>query len=116
MPVYESIYILRPSLSDEEAAAAKNKIEGIIKENAGKILDDEKWGKRKLAYEVAKERYGFYILIHFESEAKLIAELERNYKLMGDVMKYIIIRLNKKELAKWEADKKEKKVEEKAEK
>ena len=96
MSVYESIYILRPGLSDEEVAATKDKIGNIISENDGKILDDEEWGKRKLAYEVSKERYGFFTLIHFEGEAKLIAELERNYKLLGDVMKYIIIRFNKK--------------------
>ena len=113
MAIYENIFILNPDLNDDEVKATVEKIEGLIKENSGEMIDVEQWGKKKLAYEVNKERYGYYFLTHFEGDAKLISELERNFKLIGDVMKYIIIRLKKNELAKWESSKKEKKVEEK---
>jgi small subunit ribosomal protein S6 len=109
LPIYESIFILKPDLMDENVDEVVKKIHKIVKDHSGKIMDNEIWGKRRMAYEVDKERYGIYALIHFEGEGKLIRELERNYRLMGDVMKYIIIRLNKRELAELESDKKEKK-------
>lgn len=112
MPIYESIFILKPDLRDEDVDDVVEKTHKIIKDNSGKVMDNEIWGKRRMAYEVDKERYGIYVLIHFEGEGKLIRELDRNYKLMGEILKYIIIRLNKRELAKFESDKKEKKTKE----
>lgn len=112
LPIYESIFILKPDLRDEDVDDVVEKTHKIIKDNSGKVMDNEIWGKRRMAYEVDKERYGIYVLIHFEGEGKLIRELDRNYKLMGEILKYIIIRLNKRELAKFESDKKEKKTKE----
>lgn len=112
LPIYESIFILKPNLQDKDVDDVVEKTHKIIKDNSGKVMDNEIWGKRRMAYEVDKERYGIYVLIHFEGEGKLIRELDRNYKLMGEILKYIIIRLNKRELAKFESDKKEKKTKE----
>ena len=115
MRVYESIYILKPDLIDEDVEKLIERINKIITDNGGKILHIEKWGKRRLAYEVAKEKYGYYVLFYFEAEAGAVSELERNYKLIAEVNKYIVIRLNKKELAKFESDMKAKASEAKAE-
>ena len=104
MRVYESIYILQPDLGDEDVDGLVSRINKIVEDNGGKILDIEKWGKRRLAYEVARERYGIYIFFRFEAEA--VKELERNYRLIGEVKKYIVIRLDKKELARLEVEKK----------
>jgi small subunit ribosomal protein S6 len=104
MRVYESIYILKPDLIDEDVDKLVKRINKIIEDNSGKILHVEKWGKRRLAYEVAKEKYGYYVLLHFEAEPETVSELERNYRLIAEVNKYIIIRLNRKELAKFEAE------------
>lgn len=112
--VYESIYILQPDLGDEDVDNLVNRINKIVEDNGGKILDVDKWGKRRLAYEVAKEKYGIYILVHFEAEAETVKELERNYRLIGEVKKYIIIRLDKKELERLEIEKKKRTEEKKA--
>jgi len=104
--VYESIYILQPDLGDEDVDGLVSRINKIVEDNGGKILDIEKWGKRRLAYEVARERYGIYIFFRFEAEAEAVKELERNYRLIGEVKKYIVIRLDKKELARLEVEKK----------
>ena len=95
MRMYETIYILKPDLEEDLLNSTVEKIQNIIVEQGGVIKDLKRWAKKRLAYKVKKERYGYYVLMHFEGEPELISELERNYRLSEEVIKYLIIKINK---------------------
>ena len=97
MNTYESIFILKPAISDDDVTKAVTKLEGIIKQG-GEHLTTENWGKKKLAYEVMKEKKGLYVLFRFRGKGELVAELERNYRFDDNVIKFMTVQLGKKEL------------------
>ncbi len=96
MKKYETIFILDPDLEDEKILAAVEKAKGIITQANGEILKVEDWGKRKLAYTVKKKPRGHYYLIHFSGSPALLAELERNFRVMDAVIKFQSVRLDEK--------------------
>ncbi|OGW73910.1 MAG: 30S ribosomal protein S6, partial [Nitrospirae bacterium RIFOXYC2_FULL_44_7] len=67
MNIYENIVILNASLSDEEIETASGKIKDLITNSGGEILKTDVWGRRKLAYEIKKQKKGFYLLLVFKS-------------------------------------------------
>ena len=91
MNKYESIIIINPNCTDEAIKALESKFTGLINEN-GKIESVEKIGKKRLAYEIKKNREGYYILFNFEAKTDSIAELERNYRITDEVLKFIVVR------------------------
>ena len=91
MNKYESIIIINPNCTDEALKALEDKFTGLINEN-GKVESYENQGKKKLAYEVKKNKEGFYILINFEAKPDSITELERNYRITDEVIKFIVVR------------------------
>ncbi|OGW17681.1 MAG: 30S ribosomal protein S6 [Nitrospinae bacterium RIFCSPLOWO2_12_FULL_45_22] len=92
MPSYESIFILKPDLKEEEIEKNLNKLKDVIINKGGIINRLEKWGKKRLAYQVKKQRMGNYIFIVLEGPPNLIPELEKNCKLNEDIIKYITIK------------------------
>jgi len=95
MRKYESIFILRPSLEEDKRIAAIEKFKAIISAD-GEIEKVEEWGNRKLAYEIEKIRDGYYVLVTFKANPTLPLELERNFKISDDVIRYIVINLEDK--------------------
>ena len=91
MNKYESIIIINPNCTDEAIKALESKFTGLINEN-WKIESVEKIGKKRLAYEIKKNREGYYILFNFEAKPDSIAELERNYRITDEVLKFIVVR------------------------
>jgi small subunit ribosomal protein S6 len=92
MQLYESIFIVRPSLSDEDTSKLIDKLKGVI-EKSGTVLKFENWGKKKLAYEVNRERKGTFVYLNFQSKGDLISELERSYRLEDSVIKFLTVRM-----------------------
>jgi len=95
MRKYESIFILRPSLEEERRIEVIEKFKAIISAD-GEIEKVEEWGNRKLAYEIEKIRDGYYVLVTFKANPTLPLELERNFKISDDVIRYIVINLEDK--------------------
>lgn len=91
MKQYESIFVLKPEINDKKVNEQIEKVREFIEKNNGRITAVEKWGKKKLAYLVKKNRFGIYILIRFESEPGLISNLQRNYKLNEDIIRYMTV-------------------------
>jgi small subunit ribosomal protein S6 len=98
MNTYENIVILNASLSDEEIETATGKIKDLITNAGGEILKADVWGRRKLAYEVRKHKKGFYLLLLFRSDPSLISKLEDYYKVYDPVIKFMVIKPDKKML------------------
>ena len=91
MNKYESVIIINPSVDDEGIKALIKKFTDIIN-NDGKVESVDELGKRRLAYEINKNKEGFYTVFNFEAKPELIAELERNYRIDDSVMKFITVK------------------------
>jgi len=89
---YEVVFVLRPDLDEEKNAAVVDKFQSLIESHGGEITKLDKWGKRRLAYEVKDFREGFYILVKMNAETKVAAELDRVFKITDEVLRHIIVR------------------------
>lgn len=91
MNQYESVIIINPSVEEQGVKDLIKEFTDLIKQN-GKVASVEELGKRKLAYEVKKNKEGYYVVFTFEAKPDSIAELERNYRIHDDVIKFIVVR------------------------
>ncbi|MCR4629298.1 MAG: 30S ribosomal protein S6 [Bacillota bacterium] len=89
---YELAVILSSKLEDEQRAAALEQIKELVKRFGGQIKDIDEWGKKKLAYEIQKEKEGFYYFIHFDAEPTAPAEIESRIRIMEPVLRYLCMR------------------------
>jgi small subunit ribosomal protein S6 len=99
MTVYETICIVKTSVSDDELSTLIAKIRGVIEKHGGEVLKVENWGKKKLAYEVRKEKKGTYVLQRFRGPGSVIAELERQYRVEDTIIKFLTVTCDAKLLA-----------------
>jgi small subunit ribosomal protein S6 len=96
---YETIFIASPTLTDEQSDELVKQYEGIIAEQGGELLKTDKWGRKKLAYEVQKFSEGYYTLFEMNAGPTLIAELERRFRNNDVVIKYLSVRMDEAEKA-----------------
>lgn len=94
MNSYETLYIISAQLDEEKTKASVEKFSGIIEKNGGTIKSCDEWGKRKLAYPINFQNEGYYVLTTFDSDGELPKELERNFGIDEDIMRYIVVRLD----------------------
>ena len=92
MRKYEVIFILHPSLDEDAVKANIEKFKGVIENGGGTIENVDFWGKRKLAYEIAKVNDGYYTLMHFNANPELPKELDRIFRITDGVIRHIIIK------------------------
>ncbi len=85
---YETIYILRSDVDADAAEKVQNRIAEVVGRENGKLVKVEAWGRRKLAYPVAKQKKGVYVYVKYVGKGGLVQELERNLKLADAVMKF----------------------------
>jgi len=95
MNQYETVFILTPVLSDEQMKEAVGKFTGIITNNGGKIVNEESWGMKKLAYPIQKKTTGFYQLVEFEADPTVVAKLEVNYRRDERVLRFLTLKQEK---------------------
>ncbi len=96
---YETVFILTPVLSEDQTKEAVSKFKKLLSDNGAKLVHEESWGLRKLAYPIQKKTTGFYHLIEFKAEGKVVAELEVAYKRDERVLRFLTIVLDKHSLA-----------------
>ncbi|MDR3540783.1 MAG: 30S ribosomal protein S6 [Desulfosporosinus sp.] len=92
MKAYELLYIIRPDLDEEATTALVDRLSGLVASNGGDNLTVEKWGKRRLAYEIEDYKEGQYILMNFEGEGRTSQEIERVMKISDDVIRFLTVR------------------------
>ena len=100
MRSYQSILILKPDLDEAQVDQALEKVTEFLTKYKGECLKVEKWGKKRLAYRVKKSRFGYYLNIYHTCEGSAVSSLENDYKLYDLVLKYLVIRLDEKELTR----------------
>ena len=96
MNLYEKVVILNPDLDDTATAETIDKIKDIIIKQGGEILKSENWGRRKMAYELNKHQKGNYFLLLFKSPPPTILELEKLYKVVDAIIKFMVVKISKK--------------------
>ena len=95
---YETLFIIDASLSEEAIKGLVDKFTALIAEH-GKVSDVNEWGKRRLAYPINDKEEGYYVLVNFESQGNLPAELERIFGITDGIMRSIVIRHEDKKAA-----------------
>lgn len=91
MNKYESVIIINPSADEDKVKSLIDRFSDLINKQ-GKVTKVDTLGKKKLAYEVKKNKEGIYVVFYFEAEPTLIAELERNYRITDEIIKFIVVK------------------------
>ena len=97
---YQSILILKPDLDDAQVDQVLEKVTGLLTKNGGSCLKVEKWGKKRLSYRIKKSRFGYYLNIYHTCDSRKISSLEIEYKLYDLILKFLVMRLDDKELTR----------------
>ncbi len=90
--LYEGMYILRATLSDEARKKALDKITGKIQEGGGEIHKVHDQGRKKIAYEIRGDREGHYYLLYFTTKTSTLADLWREYHLNEDLLRFLMLK------------------------
>ena len=99
MNQYETVFILTPVLSEIQVKEAVKKYADFIAGSGGKMVHEEDWGLRKLAYPIQKKTTGFYHLFEFQAEGDLIEKLEIQYRRDERVIRFLTFRMDKHSIA-----------------
>ncbi len=92
MKRYEVVVIVKSDLNEEDITALIDRCQAIITDRKGVIAKVDKWGKRRLAYEINKQKDGFYFLIDCAGDGPIISELERNFKIDDRILKFMTVK------------------------
>lgn len=90
---YEMMYILNPTVADQEETlvSAIEKVNSLVTDNGGEIVNEDRWGKRRFQYEINKIREGYYVVLKFKLNPESLDELNRVLKLNEDIVRYLLI-------------------------
>jgi small subunit ribosomal protein S6 len=95
--LYETVFVLNPELTEEDVEANVQNFVQLLENKGAEIIRIDRGGKRRLAYVMRKQRYGYYTLIHFRATPAPLPELERMYRLSERVLRYLTVRFEKEE-------------------
>jgi len=98
MALYETIFILDSLLPPEEIDKQVEAVKGLLESNKCKVVEIDRWGKKRLAYEIQKKQYGYYVAIEFESDGTALKSLSSEYNYNDKVLRYMTYRFNKNKI------------------
>jgi len=103
MTCYETLFVIKPTLTEEEIAAQIAKIKDVLAKEGAELVATNDMGMRKLAYQVEKHNRGYYTVLFYKAEGSTIQELERNLRINEDVIKFLSVKYtNNKEIAQFD--------------
>lgn len=91
--LYEAVYILRPDVSKETSEKVALRVAEVINREGGTLTLVENWGRRVLSYEIQHYKRGVYVYINYLGDGALVAELERNFRLLDEVMRFQTVKI-----------------------
>ena len=91
---YELVYILPPDTTEEQVAELHQQVEAVVSRMNGQIERMENWGRRRLAYEIAHQKEGVYVLEVINGSGELMKELDRRLRVMDQVMRHMVVRVD----------------------
>ena len=96
MSKYEVLYIVKPTLTDEEVAAVAEKTKALVENMQGEVTKVEVWGKKKLCYEVKKFAEGYYVLMNMSATSEIVNELNRQFRISDTVIRHLLTKIEEK--------------------
>jgi len=95
MPNYETVYIVKPEITDDKASELLEKLKGLIVSNDGNVLLTDNWGRKRLAYSIGKNKEGNYFLIQFSSPPSVTEELREFFSINDSIIRHLIVKMQK---------------------
>ena len=92
MNSYELLYIVKADMEEEARTALISRFSDLIVNNGGEIVETDEWGKRRFAYPINYINEGYYVLVNFKAQPAVIAELERNFRITEDTIRFMCIK------------------------
>ncbi|MDE2060064.1 MAG: 30S ribosomal protein S6 [candidate division NC10 bacterium] len=92
MSQYEVIIVLDPALTEDGVEAAIGGVREVVGKKGGEVLEVQKWGKKRLAYEVKKRREGQYVLMKVDGAGEIVADLDRHFRITEVILKGVVVR------------------------
>ena len=92
--IYEILFIADPNLGEPEVDALGAQVQGFVEKDGGKLQKMEKWGKKRLAYDVRRHREGYYVLLVVEGTGAMVKEVERRLKVTDGIIRYLTVRVD----------------------
>ncbi len=90
---YETTYVLRPNLGEDQFTEIIERTNAIITGDGGTVIEVDRWGMRKLAYEIKKEVQGYYVYVNYAAPGKTVDEIERIFRIDDRLLRYLTIKL-----------------------
>lgn len=90
---YETTYILRPNLGEDQFTEIIERTNAIVQDDKGSVIAVDRWGMKKLAYEIKKETQGYYVYMNYAAPGSTIQELERIFRIDDRVLRYLTVKL-----------------------
>lgn len=97
MKKYETGFVISPQLSDEEREALIQQMAEVVSKKKGKMVKEDKWGKRRLAYRIGRFEEGYYVFFLYEGEPDVPSELERRFKQTEAIIRFLTVKKDERE-------------------
>ena len=97
MKIYETGFLLAPNLSEEDTETLIGQMAEVISQREGKLIKQDRWGKRRIAYPIKKFTEAFYVFFHYEGRPDIPLELERRFKQTDAVLRYLTLQKEARE-------------------
>lgn len=94
--MYELMYVVNSVINDDQIGDICDRVVAYIRDNNGDIVEEDRWGSRRLAYPIEKKRNGYYGLVYFRAEPELIARLDRALRINDDILRHMVLRYDAK--------------------
>jgi len=104
LTLYETTVVIDSMLKPDDIKNLRDRITNFISNNGGEIVKVEDWGKRRLAYEIKKKQYGFYVYIRFSAPPPFLRLIEKEYRLNESLLRYLTVKLDKRALQREEME------------
>ncbi len=88
---YEGVFILNPDLAADAAKGAVAQVQELVTKNGGRVDGLQEWGKRRLAYKIAKKQEGNYLVVNFHMDTQQTKKLEQSLRLNDQIMRYLLV-------------------------
>ena len=103
MQHYETLFVIKPTLTEEEMRGQIDRVKNIIADNGGELQATDEMGMRKLAYPIEKNERGFYCVVYYKANGETVSELERQLRYNEEMLRFMTVSYtNKKEIAQYE--------------
>lgn len=93
---YELTYIINPVISDDQTKNMVRRVNKLIEENGGSVLEIDEWGNNRLSYTIDKKRSGYYVNMYFKAPGELIGQLERRLRIEDNILRFLTLRMDAK--------------------